>query len=252
MYRSRVRATRRRFGRRKRLCGRRAHTANYERVCGGDTGHAEAIRITYDPARISYDRLLDVFFDAHDPTQLNRQGADVGSQYRSAIFYASEAERKAAEDKIRQLNSAKRIRAQSQPAWNRWKNSSRPRPIIRTTPAGTRASRTFSSTPCRRPVGYARSTQTLSKKEPVEFSRSRARGGRPLVAASDPWRLFGFSRCSDGHACRFRSPNASIHLQLALLAPPIVGGDRRSIRTAVFHRELVDLVVWLSLTAEID
>jgi peptide methionine sulfoxide reductase msrA/msrB len=79
-------------------------TANYRRVCNGDTKHAEAIRITYDPAQISYDQLLDVFFDAHDPTQLNRQGADVGSQYRSAIFYADETEWRAAEAKIHDLN----------------------------------------------------------------------------------------------------------------------------------------------------
>jgi methionine-S-sulfoxide reductase len=82
-------------------------TANYKAVCGGDTGHAEAIKITYDPAKISYDQLLDVFFDAHDPTQLNRQGNDVGTQYRSAIFYASEEEKRAAEAKIRQLNESK-------------------------------------------------------------------------------------------------------------------------------------------------
>ena len=73
-------------------------------VCGGDTGHAEAIRITYDPAKISYDQLLDVFFDAHDPTQLNRQGNDIGTQYRSAIFFANDEEKQAAEAKIRALN----------------------------------------------------------------------------------------------------------------------------------------------------
>ncbi len=84
-------------------------TANYESVCGGDTGHAEAIRITYDPGRISFERLLDVFFEAHDPTQLNRQGADVGSQYRSAIFYADDAQRQAAASKIRELNAARRF-----------------------------------------------------------------------------------------------------------------------------------------------
>jgi methionine-S-sulfoxide reductase len=87
--------------------GGSADTANYKAVCGGDTVHAEAIRITYDPAQISHNQLLDVFFDAHDPTQLNRQGNDVGTQYRSAIFYSSGEEKLAAEAKIRQLNESK-------------------------------------------------------------------------------------------------------------------------------------------------
>jgi methionine-S-sulfoxide reductase len=86
--------------------GGKRETADYESVCTGRTGHAEAIRITYDPAKISYDTLLDVFFDAHDPTQLHLQGADVGTQYRSAIFYANGEERRAAESKIRQLNES--------------------------------------------------------------------------------------------------------------------------------------------------
>ncbi len=87
--------------------GGSAETANYRAVCEGDTGHAEAIRITYDSAKITYDQFLDVFFDAHDPTQLNRQGNDIGTQYRSAIFYANEAEKRIAADKIRMLNEAK-------------------------------------------------------------------------------------------------------------------------------------------------
>lgn len=82
-------------------------TANYRRVCDGDTGHAEAIRITYDPQQISFEQLLDVFFDAHDPTQLNRQGNDAGTQYRSAIFYANDDEKKIAQAKIRALNDSK-------------------------------------------------------------------------------------------------------------------------------------------------
>jgi methionine-S-sulfoxide reductase len=81
-------------------------TANYEAVCKGNTGHAEVIRITYDPATISYETLLDVFFDAHDPTTLNRQGADTGTQYRSAIFVADDQQRKIAEEKIKEHNAS--------------------------------------------------------------------------------------------------------------------------------------------------
>jgi len=69
----------------------------YKQVCGGDTGHAEAIRITFDPNVISYDDLLDVYFATHDPTQLNRQGNDIGTQYRSAIFPQNDAQTVAAE-----------------------------------------------------------------------------------------------------------------------------------------------------------
>jgi peptide-methionine (S)-S-oxide reductase len=69
---------------------------SYKQVCGGDTGHAEAVRIVFDPDVIVYDDLLDIFFHVHDATQLNRQGNDVGTQYRSAIFPHDEAQRAAA------------------------------------------------------------------------------------------------------------------------------------------------------------
>jgi peptide methionine sulfoxide reductase msrA/msrB len=82
-------------------------TANYKRVCEGDTGHAESIRVTYDPKQISYDQLLDAFFNSHDPTQLNQQGNDVGTQYRSAIFYANDDEQRAARAKIKHLTETK-------------------------------------------------------------------------------------------------------------------------------------------------
>ena len=75
------------------------HTANptYPQVCQGDTGHAEVIRIEFNPAKISYAKLLDYFWDAHDPTTLNRQGADEGTQYRSIILYTSEKQKLLAE-----------------------------------------------------------------------------------------------------------------------------------------------------------
>ena len=77
----------------------------YKQVCGGQTGHAEAIRVTYDPAVISHGEILDVFLGTHDPTQLNRQGNDIGTQYRSAIFPLDEAQRAEAEAAIERWNA---------------------------------------------------------------------------------------------------------------------------------------------------
>ncbi|MBN9522058.1 peptide-methionine (S)-S-oxide reductase MsrA [bacterium] len=78
----------------------------YEQVCGGRTGHAEAVQITYDPAVVTYPELLEVFWRSHDPTTLNRQGNDVGTQYRSAIFYHSERQHELAERYKKKLDEA--------------------------------------------------------------------------------------------------------------------------------------------------
>jgi len=88
--------------------GGEAKTAEYEVVSTGETGHAESVKITYDPSQITYGELLRVFFSvAHDPTQLNRQGPDEGTQYRSVIFYGDNEQKKIAEAYIAQLNQAK-------------------------------------------------------------------------------------------------------------------------------------------------
>ena len=79
---------------------------SYEKVSGGDTGHAEVIRVTYDPAVISYEDLLTVFFGSHDPTTPNRQGADTGEQYRSIILYETDEEKQAAEKMIKEVDTS--------------------------------------------------------------------------------------------------------------------------------------------------
>ena len=85
------------------------HTSNptYYQVCDGATGHAEVVQITFDPREVSFRELLEVFFTIHDPTTLNRQGADVGTQYRSAIFYHTPEQREAAEAVIAEITSAR-------------------------------------------------------------------------------------------------------------------------------------------------
>jgi peptide-methionine (S)-S-oxide reductase len=81
--------------------------AIYEVVSGGNTGHAESVQINYDPLKVSYGQILQVYFSvAHNPTELNRQGPDVGTQYRSAIFYANDAQKKVAETYIAQLSKS--------------------------------------------------------------------------------------------------------------------------------------------------
>ena len=87
--------------------GGQVENPTYRQVCSGSTGHAEAIQITFDPAVISYNDVLEIFWKTHDPTTLNRQGNDVGSQYRSVIFYHNDEHRRLAEEYKKKLNEAK-------------------------------------------------------------------------------------------------------------------------------------------------
>jgi peptide-methionine (S)-S-oxide reductase len=87
--------------------GGRRENPTYEQVCSGATGHVEVVRVTFDPALVSYRDLLDIFFTVHDPTTLNRQGNDAGTQYRSVIFYTSDDQRTQAEQAIRELTAAR-------------------------------------------------------------------------------------------------------------------------------------------------
>jgi peptide-methionine (S)-S-oxide reductase len=81
----------------------------YRQVCNGNTGHVEVIRVAFDPSEITFRDLLEVFFEVHDPTTLNRQGNDVGEQYRSVIYYTSEEQKKEAEEVIAELNASKKF-----------------------------------------------------------------------------------------------------------------------------------------------
>jgi peptide-methionine (S)-S-oxide reductase len=85
--------------------GGKIENPTYRQVCTGNTGHVEVVRVTFDPAELSYRELLEVFFTVHDPTTLNRQGNDVGTQYRSVIYYTSEEQRREAEKMIAELNT---------------------------------------------------------------------------------------------------------------------------------------------------
>ena len=87
--------------------GGKTDNPTYKEVCAGDTYHAEAVRVHYDSDEVTYDKLLDIFFEIHDPTTLNRQGVDFGTQYRSSIFYLNDFQRLSSENKISQLNSTR-------------------------------------------------------------------------------------------------------------------------------------------------
>jgi peptide-methionine (S)-S-oxide reductase len=86
--------------------GGHAPNPTYKQVCTGETGHAETVQVTFDADEVGYEELLDVFFDMHNPTTLNRQGPDFGSQYRSAAFWHDAGQREAAQGKIAELNAS--------------------------------------------------------------------------------------------------------------------------------------------------
>jgi peptide-methionine (S)-S-oxide reductase len=86
--------------------GGKVKNPTYKAVCTGQTGHAEVIQLTYDPKKVSYDELLEIFWKTHDPTTLNRQGADVGTQYRSAVFYHNDEQKRLAEKYKKELTEA--------------------------------------------------------------------------------------------------------------------------------------------------
>ena len=89
--------------------GGKTPNPDYRQVCSGATGHAEVVEVEFDPVRVTYGQLLDVFWEIHDPTTLNRQGPDVGTQYRSVIFYQSPEQKTAAEASKAQLDAARRF-----------------------------------------------------------------------------------------------------------------------------------------------
>ena len=131
--------------------GGKMERPSYEQVSNGNTGHAEVIRVTYDPAVISYEDLLTVFFGSHDPTTPNRQGADIGEQYRSIILYQTEEEKDAcrAHGQRGPRIAAKTARTSLRRS-SRSDNSSRPRTTTRIISNPTRARRTARSSSNRR------------------------------------------------------------------------------------------------------
>ena len=102
--------------------GGHSENPTYPQVCKGDTGHAEAVEVVFDPEAVSYGQLLDAFWKMHDPTQKNRQGPDVGSQYRSAVFFQDDAQKNAAEESLRQLQArlSKPVATEIAPAQTFW------------------------------------------------------------------------------------------------------------------------------------
>jgi len=101
--------------------GGKSENPTYKQVCSSTTGHAEAVELEFDPQKVTFQHLLSLFFTMHDPTQMNRQGPDVGSQYRSAVFYHDEEQKKAAEAVIADLSKTRTIATEVVPAERFWR-----------------------------------------------------------------------------------------------------------------------------------
>jgi len=156
--------------------GGSASSATYDQVTTETTGHAESVKVIYDPSKITYGQLLRIFFSvAHDPTQLNRQGPDVGASYRSAIFYANDEQKRLATGYIQQLDQAHifphPIVTQIVPL----KGSIAPRTTTRTTPSTTRTTPTSSSAtdPRSQPSRSSSPTSSSTTKEPNSAQHTR-------------------------------------------------------------------------------
>src|SRR5437899_8839430 len=166
--------------------GGRLVNPSYEAVCTDTTGHAEAVQVTFDPTVIPLADILRIFFSVHDPTTLNRQGGDVGTQYRSAIFYNSPEQEKTARQVMAEIFKAGIWDGQSLQKSCPCSRSTGPRNTIRTTSGRTRPRATAASSSPRKSRSFASSSRRGSRPR-----RSHPKALNAASSASPPWRRTG-------------------------------------------------------------